>query len=64
MPCYDKINWELEEVLKQEFSTGAILMDLPKTFYSIPHDFLIAKLHAYQISLNAAATLINPYLKH
>ena len=36
-------------------------MDLSKTFDSIRHDLLIAKLHAYGFS-HEALTLINDYL--
>ena len=32
---------------------GAILMDLPKAFYCLPHDLLNAKLAAYGVSCKA-----------
>ena len=53
-------NWK--DSLDKNFVTGAVLMDLSKAFDCIPHDLLIAKLHAYGISLNAA-TFIYSYLK-
>ena len=37
-------------------------MDLSKAFDSIPHDFSIAKLHAYGFSINAV-TFFHSYLK-
>ena len=54
-------NWML--YLDKGFVTGALLMDLSKTFDCIPHDLLVAKLHAYGISLNVVI-FIYSYLKH
>ena len=41
---------------------GTVLMDLSKAFDCIPHDLLVAKLHAYGLS-NDAVTFIYSYLK-
>ena len=41
---------------------GAVLMDLPKAFDYIPHDLLVAKLHAYGFSMDAI-TFIYSYMK-
>ena len=40
---------------------GAVLMDLSKAFDCMPHNLLIAKLHAYGLS-NEAITLMRSYL--
>ena len=53
-------NWK--ESLDKNFVTGAVLMDLSKAFDCIPHDLLIAKLHAYGFS-SKAATFVYSYLK-
>ena len=37
--------------LDKTFLVGTVLMDLSKAFDCIPHDLLIAKLHAYGFSL-------------
>ena len=41
---------------------GAVLMDLSKAFECIPHDLLIAKLHAHGPSIDAI-TFIYSYMK-
>ena len=42
---------------------GALLRDLSKPFDCLPHDLIIAKLHAYGFSLSASK-LIHNYLSH
>ena len=41
---------------------GAVLMDLSKAFDYIPHDLLVAKLHGYDLSMDAI-TFIYSYMK-
>ena len=53
-------NWK--KSLDQKKFVGAVLMDLSKAFDSIPHDLLIAKLHAYGFSIDAV-TFFYSYLK-
>ena len=40
---------------------GALLTDLSKDFYCLPHGFVVAKLHAYVFSIERLK-LINSYL--
>ena len=53
-------NWK--SALDKNLFTGAVLMDLSKAFDCIPHDLLIAKLHAYGLSFDTV-TFLNSYLK-
>ena len=53
-------NWK--KALDEKFFVGAVLMDLSKAFDCIPHDLLIAKLHAYRFS-EKTVTFIYSYLK-
>ena len=53
-------NWK--KTLDEKFFVGAILIDLSKVFDCIPHDLLIAKLHAYGFS-EKTVTFIYSYLK-
>ena len=53
-------NWKT--TLDKDLFTGAVLMDLSKTFDCIPQDLLIAKLHAYGLSFDTV-TFLNSYLK-
>ena len=48
--------------LDNDYLVGALLMDLSKVFDCIPHDLLIAKLHAYGFNEDALV-LIYSYLK-
>ena len=48
--------------LDNNFLVGAILMNLSKAFHCIPHDLLIAKLHAYRFDEDALV-LTYSYLK-
>ena len=54
-------NWEA--ALDRNLFTGAFLMDLSKAFDCIPHDLLIAKLHAYGFSFERL-TFLNSYLRN
>ena len=44
-------------------SFGALLIEVSKTFDCLPHELLIAKLHAYDFSL-AALRLVHSYLSN
>ena len=49
------------ESLDQGSAYGALLTDLSKTFDCLPHELIIAKLHAYGVDM-ASFKLINSYL--
>ncbi len=53
---------EWRQNLDNDFLVGAILMDLSKAFDCIPHDLLVAKLHAYGFD-EPALVFIYSYLK-
>ena len=52
----------IRKALDEKFLVGTVLMDLSKGFDCIPHDLLIAKLHAYGFS-QKTVTFIYSYLK-
>ena len=54
-------NWKT--ALDNNLFPGAILMDLSEAFDCIPHDLLIAKLHAYGFSFETL-TFLNSYLRN
>ena len=51
-----------KKAIDENFVAGRVIMDLSKEFHSIPHDLLIAKLHAYGFS-KKTATFIYSYSK-
>ena len=53
---------EWKSKLDNDFLIGSVFMDLSKAFDSIPHELIIAKLHAYGFDENALV-LIHSYLK-
>ena len=53
-------NWK--KALDEKFLAGTVLMDLSKAFDCIPHDLLIAELHAYGFS-QKTVTFLYSYLK-
>ena len=50
-----------KKALDQGNEYGALLTDLSKTFDCLPHDLIVAKLHAYGFSIDSLK-LINSYL--
>ena len=54
-------NWR--HALHNNLFSGAVLKDLWKAFDCIPHDFLIAKLHAYGLHFDTV-TFLHNYFKH
>ena len=57
-----KLIEEWKKSLDDKNIIGAVLMDLSKAFDCIPHDLLVAKLHAYGLSMDAI-TFIYSYMK-
>ena len=57
-----KLLEEWKSKLDNNFIVGSILMDLSKAFDCIPHDLIIAKLHAYGFDENALV-LVYSYLE-
>ena len=53
-------NWK--QLLNNEKFIGAVLMDLSIAFDCIPHNFLIAKMHAYDFSIDSLKIFF-PYFK-
>ena len=52
----------MEIIRRSEKFVGAVLKDVSKAFQSIPHNLLIAKIHAYGFSIDAV-TCFYSYLK-
>ena len=57
-----KLREEWKKSLDDKNIIGAVLMDLSKAIDCIPHDLLVAKLHAYGLSMDAV-TFIYSYMK-
>ena len=53
-------NWKKQ--LDNKKFVGAVLMDLSKAFDCVPHDLLIAKMHAYGFEIDTLV-LFSPILK-
>ena len=53
-------DWKIN--LDKKKYVGAVLMDLSKAFDCVPHDLLIAKMHAYNFD-RETLTLFFTYLK-
>ena len=53
----------MEENLNNNKFVGAVLMDLSKAFDCVPHDLLIAKMHAYGFDMNTLILMFS-YLKN
>ena len=60
--CFDKLVEKWKTTLYKNLFIGPVLMDLSKSFDCIPHNLLIAKLHAYGRSFDTV-TFLNSYLK-
>ena len=60
--CSFKTYRRMEESLDHKNIIGAVPMDLSKVFECIPHDLLVAKLHAHGLSMDAI-TFIYSYMK-
>ena len=52
---------KLQKALDQGNEYGALLTDLSKAFDCLPHDLIVAKLHAYGFSIESLK-LLNSYL--
>ena len=56
------LDWKLETITWQEQIVAAVIINLSRAFESIPHDLLIAKIHAYGFSIDSLVFFYS-YLK-
>ena len=59
-----RLNENWRKTLDNNLFTGVVLMDLSKAFDFIPHDPLIAKLHAYDLGFDTVTFRFTSFYKN